>query len=334
MFDYFYNEILRSVIIGFGSLFNGIEVQHKNDKDQTTSVIQVPIAYGPTQKFLARMEQEANLNRPIQITLPRMSFEFTSLQYDPERKTTKNQNFITQTPDGSQIKRVYSPVPYNMGFTLSVYTKLNDDMLQIVEQILPYFQPHYNLSIKFLGNLNEVRDIPVVLDNIDMTDDYEGNFDTRRALIYTFTFTVKTYLYGPVTDITGDIIKKVTIGYVAGGTGNSSVVTRDLSYTVTPRATKDYDNSLISNLAEDVDFTQTAIKVTNPGGVTEKTYIYVGTEEMFVEKIVGDELRVRRAQDNTKPSTHVNGTDVYSITAEDDKLIEFGDDFGFNGNIF
>jgi len=334
MFDYFYNEILRSVIIGFGSLFNDIEVQHKNDKDQTTSVIQVPIAYGPTQKFLARMEQEANLNRPIQITLPRMSFEFTSLQYDPERKTTKNQNFITQTPDGSQIKRVYSPVPYNMGFTLSVYTKLNDDMLQIVEQILPYFQPHYNLSIKFLGNLNEVRDIPVVLDNIDMTDDYEGNFDTRRALIYTFTFTVKTYLYGPVSDITGDIIKKVTVGYVAGGTGNSGVVTRDLSYTVTPRATKDYDNSLISNLAEDVDFAQTAIKVTNPGGVTEKTYIYVGTEEMYVEKIVGDELRVRRAQDNTKPSTHVLGTDVYSITAEDDKLIEFGDDFGFNGNIF
>jgi len=334
MFDYFYNEILRSVIIGFGSLFNDIEVQHKNDKDQTTSVIQVPIAYGPTQKFLARMQQEANLNRPIQITLPRMSFEFTSLQYDPERKTTKNQNFITQTPDGSQIKRVYSPVPYNMGFTLSVYTKLNDDMLQIVEQILPYFQPHYNLSIKFLGNLNEVRDIPVVLDNIDMTDDYEGNFDTRRALIYTFTFTVKTYLYGPVTDITGDIIKKVTVGYVAGGTGNSGVVTRDLTYQVTPRATKDYNDSLISNLAEDVDFAQTAIKVTNPGGVTEKTYIYVGTEEMYVEKVVGDELRVRRAQDNTKPSTHVLGTDVYSITAEDDKLIEFGDDFGFNGNIF
>ena len=334
MFDYFYNEILRSVIIGFGSLFNDIEVQHKNDKDQTTSVIQVPIAYGPTQKFLARMQQEANLNRPIQITLPRMSFEFTSLSYDPERKTTKNQNFITQTPDGSQIKRVYSPVPYNMGFTLSIYTKLNDDMLQIVEQILPYFQPQYNLSIKFLGNLNEVRDIPVVLDNIDMTDDYEGNFDTRRALIYTLSFTVKTYLYGPVSDITGDIIKKVTVGYISGETGRGGIVTRDLSYTVTPRATKDYDNSLISNQAEDVDFTQTAIKVTNPGGVTPSTYIYVGTEEMYVEKVVGDELRVRRAQDNTKPSTHVLGTDVYSITAEDNKLIEFGDDFGFNGNIF
>ena len=332
MFEYFYNEILRSCIIGFGSLFNDIEVQHSNDNG-TQSVIQVPIAYGPTQKFLARMQQEANLNRPVQMTLPRMSFEFTSLQYDPTRKTTKNQSFLTTTPDGSQTKRTYAPVPYNMGFTLSIYTKLNDDMLQVIEQILPYFQPHYNLSIKFLGNLNEIRDIPVVLENIQMDDDYEGNFDTRRALIYTLTFTVKTYLYGPVTDVTGDIIKKVTVGYLASST-DGTVATRDLTYQVTPRATKDYDNSLISNLDEDVSISQTTIKVTNPSGITENTYIYVGTEEMFVEKVVGDSMRVRRGQDNTKASQHVNGTDIFSITKEDDKLIEFGDDFGFNANLF
>ena len=333
MFDYFYNEILRSCIIGFGSLFNGIEVQHKNDKDDTVSVIQVPIAYGPTQKFLARMQQEANLNRPVQLTLPRISFEFTSLTYDPSRKTTKNQSFITSTPDGSEVKRVYAPVPYNMGFTLSIYTKLNDDMLQIIEQILPYFNPHYNLSIKFLGNLNEIRDIPVVLDNINMDDDYEGNFDTRRALIYTLQFTLKTYLYGPVTDVTGDIIKKVTIGYLASST-DGTVATRDLTYQVTPRATKDYDSSLISNLDEDVSISQTTIKVTNPEGITESTYVYVGAEEMFVEKVVGDSIRVKRGQDNTKASQHVNGTDVFSITKEDNKLIEFGDDFGFNVNLF
>ena len=333
MFEYFYNEILRSCIIGFGSLFNGIEVHHKNEQDDTVSVIQVPIAYGPTQKFLARMQQEANLNRPIQITLPRMSFEFTSLEYDPTRKISKNQSFITTSPDGTQTKRAYSPVPYNMGFTLSIYTKLNDDMLQIIEQILPYFQPHYNLSIKFLGNMNEIKDIPVVLDNIQMDDDYEGNFDTRRALVYTLTFTLKTYLYGPVTDVSGDIIKKVTIGYSALST-DGSVRTRDLSYQVTPRATKDYDNSLISNLDEDVTMTQKSIKVTNPSGITENAYIYVGSEEMYVEKVVGDEMRVRRAQDNTKAQTHVLGTDVFSITKEDDKLIEFGDDFGFSGNVF
>ncbi len=333
MFEYFYNEILRSCIIGFGSLFNGIEVHHKNDQDDTVSVIQVPIAYGPTQKFLARMQQEANLNRPIQITLPRMSFEFTSLEYDPTRKISKNQTFITTTPDGTQVKRVYSPVPYNMGFELSIYTKLNDDMLQIVEQILPYFQPQYNLSIKFLGNLNEIRDIPVLLDSVNMDDDYEGNFDTRRALVYTLRFTLKTYLYGPVADVSGDIIRKVTIGYLAGSTGGG-VATRDLTYQVTPRATKDYDNSLISNLDEDVDISQTTIKITNPDGVTENTYVYVGTEEMFVEKIIGDNMRVRRGQDNTKASTHVLGTDVFSITKEDDKLIEFGDDFGFSASVF
>ena len=333
MFEYFYNEILRSTIIGFGSLFNGIEVQHQNDSDQTVSVIQVPIAYGPTQKFLARMQQEANLNRPVQITLPRMSFEFKSLTYDPSRKTTKNQTFVTRTPDGSEIKRVYSPVPYNMGFELSIYTKLNDDMLQIVEQILPYFQPQYNLSIKFLGNLNEIRDVPVVLDSVSMDDDYEGNFETRRALVYTLQFTAKTYLFGPIADVSGDIIRKVTVGYLAGSKGGG-VATRDLTYQVTPRATKDYDNSLVSNLDEDVDISQTTIKITNPGGVTENTYVYVGTEEMFVEKIVGDNMRVKRGQDNTKASIHVLGTDVYSITKEDNKLIEFGDDFGFSGSVF
>jgi hypothetical protein len=333
MFDYFYNEILRSCIIGFGSLFNGIEVHHKNDQDDTVSVIQVPIAYGPTQKFLARMKQEANLNRPIQITLPRMSFEFISLEYDPTRKVSKNHSFLTTTPDGTQVKRVYSPVPYNMGFELSIYTKLNDDMLQIIEQILPYFQPHYNLSIKYLGNLNEIRDIPVVLDSVNMDDDYEGNFDTRRALVYTLRFTLKTYLYGPVTDVSGDIIKKVTIGYLASKT-DGSVSTRDLTYQVTPRATKDYDNSLISNLDEDVTIDQTTIKVTNPGGITENTYVYIDTEEMFVEKVIGDNMRVRRGQDNTRASVHVLGTDVFSITKEDDKLIEFGDDFGFSTNVF
>lgn len=333
MFEYFYNEILRSVIIGFGSLFNGIEVQHTNDNG-TQSIIQVPIAYGPTQKFLARLKQEADLNRPVQMTLPRMSFEFISLTYDPSRKTTKSQSFVTTTPDGSEIKRVYSPVPYNMGFELSIYTKLNDDMLQVIEQILPYFQPQYNLSIKFLGNLNEIRDVPVVLDNITMEDDYEGNFDTRRALVYKLNFTAKTYLFGPVSDVSGDIIRKVTIGYVAGSSGDGGVATRDLTYQVTPRATKDYDNSLVSSLDEDVEITQTSIKVTNPSGITENTYVYVGSEEMFVEKILGDSMVVRRAQDNTKATKHVSGTDVFSITKEDDKLIQFGDDFGFNGSVF
>ena len=333
MFEYFYNEIFRSVIIGFGSLFNDIEIRHKNDQDQTWSEVKVPLAYGPTQKFLARMQQEANLNKPIQMTLPRMSFEFTNLAYDPSRKSTKNQSFTVATPDGQQIKRVYSPVPYNMTFVLSIYTKLNDDMLQIIEQILPYFQPSYNLSIKFLGNLNEIRDIPIQLDSVNMEDDYEGNFDTRRALVYTLTFTAKAYLFGPITDVTGDIIKKVTVGYMASST-DGSVATRDLTYQVTPRATKDYDGSVVTNLAQDVQLGDSDIEVNDGTTLTKGTYVYIGQEEMYIEKIIGNTVRVRRGQDNTIAQSHVGGSPVLTITEADDKLIEFGDDFGFNGSVF
>ncbi len=334
MFEYFYNEIFRSVIIGFGSLFNDIEIRHKDSSDDVWSTIKVPLAYGPTQKFLARMEQEANLNRPVQMTLPRMSFEFTDLQYDPTRKSTKTQTIINTTPDGENVKSVYMPVPYNMTFTLSIMTKLNDDMLQIVEQILPYFQPAYTLTVNFLGNLKEKRDIPVQLDNIVMTDDYEGNFDTRRALVYTLTFTAKTYLFGPVSDISDRIIKKATIGYLAGSGPRDPNATRDVTYQTTPRAIKDYDGSVITLLAENVDLSATKFEVDDVSSVKERTYIYVGSEEMYVEKILGKNLVVRRAQDNTKAQNHILGEKVYSITEEDNKLIEFGDDFGFGVDIF
>lgn len=334
MFEYFYNEIFRSVIIGFGTLFNGIEVKHKNSDDDTVSVIKVPLAYGPTQKFLARMEQETNLNKPTQMTLPRMSFEFVNLQYDPTRKSTQTQTIINQTPDGNNIKKSYVPVPYNMSFTLSIMTKLNDDMLQITEQILPYFQPAYNLSINFLGDLKEKRDVPIQLDSIDMTDDYEGNFDTRRALIYTLNFTAKTYLFGPISDVTDQIIKKVTVGYVAGSGPNDPNATRDLTYQVTPRATKDYNGSVVTLLSQNLNLIDTVFEVEDSSSVTEKTYIYIGEEEMYVESITGNKLVVKRAQDNTTLQNHVLGSKIYSITSEDNNLIQFGDDFGFNGDIF
>ena len=142
MFEYFYNEILRRTIIAFGTLFNGITVK------QTDSTIRVPLAYGPTQKFLARLEQSPDLNKSTAITLPRMSFEFTGLTYDPSRKVTTTQQFIVKDPtDGSDVKKSYMPVPYNMQFELSIMCKVNDDALQITEQILPYFQPAYNVTV-------------------------------------------------------------------------------------------------------------------------------------------------------------------------------------------
>ena len=329
MFEYFYNEIFRSVIIAFGSVFNGIEVRHKDENNDTFSIVKVPLSYGPMQKFLARMQQEANLNKPIQMTLPRMSFEFTNLSYDSSRKSTRTTQIINQTPDGEKIKSNYMPVPYNMTFQLNIMTKLNDDMLQIIEQILPYFQPHYTLTVKFLGNLEEKRDIPIQLDDITMTDDYEGNFDQRRALIYTLTFTAKTFLFGPVEDVTGSIIKKVTVGYLADTTLGAE---RDITYTVTPRAVKDYDGDGTTYVSDNIDLTTQIIPVGDSSDLAVGTYIYVDQEEMFISKIDGNTLTVKRAQDNSKAGKHVSGAAVHKITKEDNAAIQFGDDFGFSGS--
>ena len=335
MFEYFYNEIFRSVIISIGSLFNGLEIKHKNN-DETVSVIKVPLAYGPTQKFLARLEQQSDLNKPIQMTLPRMSFEFNGLQYDPTRKSTQTQQFyVTNPSDGTQVKKGYLPVPYNMNIELSVMTKLNDDALQIIEQILPYFQPAYQIPIKFLTaeNANDKKDVAVNLDSITMEDDYEGNFDTRRALLYTLRFTAKTYLYGPISDVSGDVIRKVQIGYVAGNRGTGTY-DRDVTYSVVPKATKDYDGDDKTFLSENVDLTETVITVDNAEALTVNTNIYIGQENIYIDKISGNDLTVKRGQYNTAPQEHVLGAKVYEITSSDADLIEVGDDFGFDGSVF
>ena len=335
MFEYFYNEIFRSVIIGFGSMFNGIEIQHKNESDNQISTLKVPLAYGPTQKFLARIEQQANLNKSTQMSLPRMSFEFTDLVYDPTRKSTQTQQFVVKNTTGSEIKKGYVPVPYNMTIQLSIMTKLNDDMLQIVEQILPYFQPSYNLPINFLGDFKEKRDIPIQLEQIQMEDDYEGNFETRRALVYTLTFTAKTFLFGPLSDVSSDIIRKVTVGYVAGSSGPGlRNPERDLTYRVTPRAIQDYDDSVVTTLAEDLDLTTKIINVADASSLSAATYIDVNREEMYIEKVNGNTLTVKRGQDGTEVKEHVLGTGIKTITANDANFIEVGDDFGFDGSVF
>ncbi len=333
MFEYFYHEILRSTIVAFGTLFNDISIKHTDDSNNTTSIIKVPLAYGPTQKFLARLEQVPNLNKPVQISLPRMSFEFIGLTYDPSRKVTSTQSFTAGlTSDTTKPRKTYMPVPYNMSFELAIYTKLNDDMLQIIEQILPYFQPAYSLSVDLVQTIGEKRDIPVVFEGITMQDDYEGNFETRRSLYYTLRFTAKTYLFGPVSDVSKDIIKKVTIGYIGGD--QTSSPSRDLSYSVEPRAIKNYTGTVTTTLIGDIDAFDTTIfvEVVDASSIAAETYIVIDSEEMYVESKTGNTLKVKRGSDNTVVAPHVGGTPVKKITAADDDLINIGDDFGFSGS--
>ena len=226
---YHYHEIIRKTIIAFGTLFNDIHIKHKNDT-KVISDMKVPLAYGPTQKFLAKLEQQADLNKPVQITLPRMSFEMTSIDYDASRKTGVTQTF--RAVDGNKMKKVFMPVPYNIGFELSILCKLNDDALQIVEQILPNFQPAFNLTVDLVESIGEKRDIPIVLNSVSFQDDYEGDFSTRRALIYRLQFTATTYLFGPIADNPEGLIRKVIVDNYADT--NTTTAKREMRYTVTP----------------------------------------------------------------------------------------------------
>ena len=159
---YTYNQIIRKCVIGFGTLFNDIEVRKNNADGSTYSRMKVPLAYGSRQKFLARLEQQADLNQKVAITLPRLSFEMTGVSYDASRKLSAiTLNLKADT--ANSIKKQYAPVPYNVDFELNIISKTNDDAIEIVEQILPFFQPSYNMTIKLVDAMEEFRDVPVVL---------------------------------------------------------------------------------------------------------------------------------------------------------------------------
>ena len=228
---YFYHEILRKTVIAFGTLFNEVHIQKEDKSGKTISDLKVPLAYGPRSKFLAKLQQQQELNQPTAITLPRMSFEMNSIAYDSQRKTSVTKTFKA-VDNNDKVKKVFLPVPYNVGFELNIMTKLNDDALQIVEQILPFFQPSFNITVDLIDSIGEKRDMPVVLENISFSDEYEGDFSTRRVLTYTLNFSVKTYLFGPIADSTDGLIRKVQVDYYSNT--DKQTAKREMRYTAVP----------------------------------------------------------------------------------------------------
>ena len=327
--QYYYHEILRKTIISFGTIFNDIHIRHRDGAGKETSDMRVPLAYGPMQKFLARLEQQADLNRATQITLPRMSFETTNIAYDATRKGGITQTF--KASDGSKLRKVFMPVPYNIGFELNILVKLNDDALQIVEQILPYFQPSFNVTIDLVNVIGEKRDVPIVLDNISFQDDYEGDFATRRALIYTLNFTAKTYLFGPVSDSSEGLIKKVQVDYHASV--NTETARRELRFTATPQARQDYDNDNTTVLRTNISKTKTRFDVTSTSALSAGMRIIIDKEIMKIKEIVDSNTIIVNRGYQSIAATHIENTSINVLTAADDALVEPDDDFGFNGII-
>ena len=323
---YFYHEILRKTVIGFGTLFNDINIRHRDASGTSFSNLKVPLAYGPIQKFLARIQQQPDLNREIALTLPRLSFEMTGLQYDPSRKTGVNKTFLAS--QSGNVKKVYMPVPYNVTFELNIISKLNDDSLQIIEQILPYFQPSLNITINLISAIGEKKDVPIVMESITQNDQYEGGFDSRRLIIHTLRFTAKTYLFGPVAESTDGLIKRVDVDYYTNT--NVKTAKRVQRYTATPKALQDYNDDNATVVDGAISTKVTKIKVSASTDLTVGGRIIIDGEIMYVEKINGQDVNVIRGYDNTAIAEHKHGATVNVLNAADDALIEFGDDFGFN----
>jgi hypothetical protein len=182
-------------------MFNNIHINRLNADGTTAKTIRVPLAYAPKQKFLARIEaQPQSFEQSFQTFLPRLSFEMVGMQYDPNRKVSiVQQNRALNGSSTTTLNTQYAPTPYNINMALYVYTKNQDDGLQIIEQILPYFNPDYNLTLNAIPAMGIKNDLPIILDGITYDDQYEGDFSTRRSIIWTLNFTLKLNFYGPVT---------------------------------------------------------------------------------------------------------------------------------------
>jgi len=212
--QHFYHKQIRNTVIAFGTIFNNINIKRLDSSGNPLQNIKVPLSYSPKEKFIARLEQQSSLtgsDSSVAITLPRMAFDITGYTYDASRKLNKNQKrgAVTTNADTTKLNTQFSPVPYDISFELNVFTSNADDGLQIIEQILPYFQPDYTVTMIESRTMDTKRDIPFILESVDYSDSYAGDLTTTRRIEYTLNFTAKIYLYGPIS--TSAIIKKVSV---------------------------------------------------------------------------------------------------------------------------
>ena len=249
--NYFYHERVRRSVAIFGRVFNDIYVLRKNSAGAIISTVKVPLSYAPKAKFLDRIREQADLasGQRVALKLPRMSFEIVSYTYDPTRQLQKTSNFMQTGSTAAQRAKINAYVPYNITFQLNIYAKTQDDALQIVEQIMPYFAPQYNLTMSPISAYPDLKeDVPITLQSVDFADDFEGDVATRRTIIYTLTFEMKANFYGPIADknVITKAIPKIDLDDI--GTADSDYLT--ITITPTPAgvsADSDYGFSEVYN---------------------------------------------------------------------------------------
>jgi len=243
--SHFYNEHTRRAVSVFGTLFNNLTVVKRDGSGNALQQIKVPLSYGPRQKFLARIRQEENLNDPrLAIKLPRMSFEITSLSYDESTRLTRGTKLNVPGTSATSRRTMFYPSTYNLSFELSIISRHTDDALQILEQILPFFQPEYSVTVNEVDN-NFKSDMPFVLNDVSLNDDYEGEFESRRSLIYTLTFDTRIKYYGPLTDA-GAIIRETKTNLSDVDMTSSGTPYSSQRITISPADANEDDENLVT----------------------------------------------------------------------------------------
>lgn len=246
--NYFYNSLTKKYVTLFGTYFNKLTVKRYDETGATVQTIIVPISYGPYQKFLARITQDPKLDKKAAIVLPRMAFEITNISYDGPRKLTSSKR-IQGNPDNEELQDfVYTGTPYNIEFNLYVMSKYSEDDVQIMEQILPFFQPEWTSSVKLMPNI-DAFDIPLILNGNSMEDTYEGNFEERRAIIRTYSFTMKAWYFGPTRR--KQLIKFIDVQFT---NGMSSDIDPFEEINIQPGLTA--NGAPTSNIDETIPYTQ------------------------------------------------------------------------------
>lgn len=231
------HDSLRKYIIVFGTVFNDIYINRLDSNEEIRQTLKVPLTYGPKDKVLARLEQNPEMLNQVGIVLPRISFEMTSLEYDPTRKLNTLNKLTKQSATAGtddEVKYQYQPVPYDMQFEMNILVKNAEDGTRIVEQIVPYFTPDFTVSVNVVPEVDSARDIPIILNSITSQDQYEGSFEQRRALIWTLNFTMKGWLYGPtkksklikLAETTFRLPEDVTTGNTTNTTSTVTVAAR------------------------------------------------------------------------------------------------------------
>ena len=236
--EHFYHKQIRNTVIAFGTIFNNIHIKRLDSSGNPLQSLKVPLSYSPKEKFIARLDQQSSLtgsDSSVAITLPRMAFDITGYAYDPTRKLNKNQRVgvVTTNADTTKLNAQYSPVPYDVSIQLNVFTATSDDGLQIIEQILPYFQPDYTVTMIENSVMDSKRDIPFILESVNYEDSYAGSLTDTRRITYSLSFTAKIYLYGPIS--TGAVIKTVSADLYTNTSDQSP--SRSERVTVTPNPT-------------------------------------------------------------------------------------------------